>query len=656
MKPLLSLLRSLVRCGSPKSPARSRHCRGARPQFTPRRLCLEALEDRLVPSSFSGTVFNDAADSGVYSGQPGLAGWTVWLDDDRDGILNNNEPSAVTDATGHYYLDTTGQPLGTGASSAYYLGFQLPAGQGGRWVPTTPVFATDVPTSVANAIANFGVNFQPYGSTGPQGSETLVNVSTAGQQGANSIGWEADNEQNNANYASTPVSADANGNYVIAWATLAQPSSTTDTISARVFNADGTARTGELAVGTGTAAAPSGTNMPVLPKVAMAGNGQFAVAWQNGSSIEMVLYNANGTPLTGTMSLSSNALDGIATDAVGDVAVLYAGKADRYGVPQPMVQRYKPTGAANGSAIAVAGPRLANYDCAIGMDGNGNFTVVWDDYTNGTGSVYAQRYTAAGKTNGSPITVAQQTSNYTLAVRSLAMSSAGQSVVTWSNTLPSVNQSYAQLYTSAGLPSGSPVAIVSDSTPISTSIDGAGNVTFTWTGDLPGGYLYNAGNVHYRQWTASGTLTPESIVNTTTQGAQVAPGVAATSNGTFVIAWSGNGTGDNTGIFAQRFASGPQIGSFTASASTVSNGSSLTLTASNFTDPNAGATITQVAFYATDSNGNQYLLGYGTNTNGVWTLTFTVNLASGSYKLFAEATDSDGVLGADSTLLTLTVQ
>jgi hypothetical protein len=63
-----------------------------------------------------------------------------------------------------------------------------------------------------------------------------------------------------------------------------------------------------------------------------------------------------------------------------------------------------------------------------------------------------------------------------------------------------------------------------------------------------------------------------------------------------------------------------------------------------------------VAFYATDSSGNRYLLGYGTNNNGVWTLAFTVDLAPGSYTLFAEATDSDGVLGADSTLFNLTVQ
>ena len=154
---------------------------------------------------------------------------------------------------------------------------------------------------------------------------------------------------------------------------------------------------------------------------------------------------------------------------------------------------------------------------------------------------------------------------------------------------------------------------------------------------------------------ASGQLTPVSIANTTTQGSQTPAGVAATGKGSFVIAWVGNGAGDANGIFLQRFAGAPQIGSFGESASTVTAGTALTLTASNFTDPNAGATIAQVAFYATDAAGNQYLLGYGTNNGGVWALTFTVNLAPGRYTLSAEATDSAGVLG-DLASLTLTVQ
>ena len=77
---------------------------------------------------------------------------------------------------------------------------------------------------------------------------------------------------------------------------------------------------------------------------------------------------------------------------------------------------------------------------------------------------------------------------------------------------------------------------------------------------------------------------------------------------------------------------------------------------STASDANPGVTITQVAFYYVNSSGSNVLLGYGTQSSpGVWTFTFTVNLAPGSYTLLAQATDSDGVLG-DPFALTLTVQ
>jgi hypothetical protein len=108
-------------------------------------------------------------------------------------------------------------------------------------------------------------------------------------------------------------------------------------------------------------------------------------------------------------------------------------------------------------------------------------------------------------------------------------------------------------------------------------------------------------------------------------------------------------------LLARYGPSAAQIGSFTASPDPVTAGTSVTLTASNITLADPSSTITQVAFYYVDSSGNQQLLGYGTNTNGTWTLTFTVNLSAGGYTLYAQATDSDGILG-DPLGLTLTVQ
>jgi hypothetical protein len=93
----------------------------------------------------------------------------------------------------------------------------------------------------------------------------------------------------------------------------------------------------------------------------------------------------------------------------------------------------------------------------------------------------------------------------------------------------------------------------------------------------------------------------------------------------------------------------PLIGSLTASANPVSAGSSLTVTASNITDANPGASITQLAIYVENADGSNTLLGYGTQSQtipGTWTFTVaTSGWPSGAHTLFAQAKDSDGVLG-----------
>jgi hypothetical protein len=102
--------------------------------------------------------------------------------------------------------------------------------------------------------------------------------------------------------------------------------------------------------------------------------------------------------------------------------------------------------------------------------------------------------------------------------------------------------------------------------------------------------------------------------------------------------------------------SAPQIGSFTASAYTVTAGSSVTLTASNITDENSGSSVAQVALYIM-VNGNRVQLGYGThNSDGSWSYVFdTTGYAAGTYTLYAQATDNYGALG-NPVALTLTIQ
>ncbi|MFO0841515.1 MAG: hypothetical protein U0797_03810 [Gemmataceae bacterium] len=128
--------------------------------------------------------------------------------------------------------------------------------------------------------------------------------------------------------------------------------------------------------------------------------------------------------------------------------------------------------------------------------------------------------------------------------------------------------------------------------------------------------------------------------------------VALQPNGDIVVAGSKSSAAF---AVARYLPSEPEIGSFTASASTVAAGNSVTLTASNITDGNPNGTVTRVAFYV-QVNGTNTLLGYGTQaSSGVWTFSFTVNLAPGTYMLFAQAQDSYGVFG-DPFVIALTVQ
>src|SRR5215217_8755680 len=67
---------------------------------------VERLESRtLLAASLAGFAFHDLNGDGARSGgEPGLAGWTVFLDADSDGQLDAGETSAVTASDGSYFF------------------------------------------------------------------------------------------------------------------------------------------------------------------------------------------------------------------------------------------------------------------------------------------------------------------------------------------------------------------------------------------------------------------------------------------------------------------------------------------------------------------------------------------------------------------------
>jgi uncharacterized delta-60 repeat protein len=147
----------------------------------------------------------------------------------------------------------------------------------------------------------------------------------------------------------------------------------------------------------------------------------------------------------------------------------------------------------------------------------------------------------------------------------------------------------------------------------------------------------------------------------TSTGASLGGGrvdIALEPDGRIVLAGSSI-TNTNTGVFAlARFlATGPQIGSFTASPNVVVAGSNVALAASNVMALNPGSTVMQGAFYV-DSNADgvldagDTLLGYGSLTSaGTWTYTFsTTGWAAGTYTLFAQGADSFAASGDPDAL------
>jgi hypothetical protein len=245
----------------------------------------------------------------------------------------------------------------------------------------------------------------------------------------------------------------------------------------------------------------------------------------------------------------------VGMDAVGNFAVLYRKWKPRTPAnaePATLtVKRYTVAGAAIGKAISVADTVAYNhFKQSMAMDATGRFVVVWEDGRN----AFAQRFSSSGQKVGSQITVVNSLSQVWQST--VCMNDAGRFVVAWSAFGPDFMLK-AQVF-DWGTPIGSNIILAANTLAnqsigwenVGCDIDAANNVTFAWSSRFGIGLPTE---VAFRRLTGAGVLEPTLLVNSTTQGEQIYPGVAALGNDKFVVVWQGYGPGDDQGIFAQRF-------------------------------------------------------------------------------------------------------
>ena len=370
-------------------------------------------------------------------------------------------------------------------------------------VNTYTSYAQFAPAVAIDADGNFVVVWESNLSGG-----TDVDFSVQGQRyasdGAALGGQFQVNTYTTSTQASPSVAVDADGDFVVVWASDGSQGtdSARSSIQGQRYASDGSTRGAEFQVNSFT------TGRQRYPAVALAPDGDFVVVWQsNGSpdtdsassSIQGQRFASDGSVLGGQFQVnsyttSSQGVPAVAVDSDGDFVVVWQsnGSPDTDSSDFSVQgQRYASDSAALGGQFQVNSYTPESQRApAVALAPDGDFVVVWQNNSSpGTDpSIQGQRYASEGSALGGQFQVNSLTTNLQVDPV-VAVAADGDFVVVWqSNGPPGTGLASKSLqgrrYTSDGLALGGQVQVNSYTTsfPVlpSVALDADGDFVVVW--------------------------------------------------------------------------------------------------------------------------------------------------------------------------------
>jgi hypothetical protein len=241
----------------------------------------------------------------------------------------------------------------------------------------------------------------------------------------------------NAFYNAFPaVAADSSGNFVIVWQNLTQDGSG-DGIFGQRYDSSGAPVGPEFRVNTFT------TNYQRRPSLAADASGNFVVVWQSvaqdGSSKGVFgqRFASSGAALgsefrVNTYTTDDQAYPSVAADSAGNFIVVWQSMGQDGSNEGVFGQRFASSGVLVGTEFRINTYTTRGQDTpAVAADPAGNFVVTWQTLQDGSGyGVFGQRYDSSGAPIGLEFRVNTYTTNFQR-YPAVAADSSGDFVVVW---------------------------------------------------------------------------------------------------------------------------------------------------------------------------------------------------------------------------------